>query len=172
MDPSGLHDPPPPQWTGSPPRASNDDWLINPFSGASARTKMRAWVLRTARQWMRGVIPEGEERRLTGPPVHVQQRRRAGARARGSRPMPQKGTEKRRSSENVMSTNKAALLWMYCREIAPFETSTFSDKVGELIARATSTPSEMRKPISGSDRPSRLGRRSSVSGLSHEIEQC
>jgi hypothetical protein len=55
--------------------------------------------------------------------------------------MPQKGTEKRRSSENVnWSTDKAALLWMYCREIAPFETPTFSKKVGELIARATSAP--------------------------------
>ena len=37
----------------------------------------------------------------------------------------------RRSSPTV-------LLWMYCREIAPFE---IDEKVGELIARATSTPS-------------------------------
>ena len=55
--------------------------------------------------------------------------------------MPQKGTENRRSSENVIcSTDKAALLWMYCREIAPFEIPIFSKKVGELIARATSAP--------------------------------
>jgi hypothetical protein len=54
--------------------------------------------------------------------------------------MPQKGTEKRRSSENVISTDKSALLWMYCRGIAPFETPTFSKTVGELIAGATSTP--------------------------------
>ena len=54
--------------------------------------------------------------------------------------MPQKGTEKRRSSEKVISTDKAALLWMYCKEIAPFETPTFSKKVGELIARATRVP--------------------------------
>ena len=54
--------------------------------------------------------------------------------------MPQKGTEKRRSSENVISTDKSALLWMYCREIAPFETPIFSKNVGELIARATSVP--------------------------------
>jgi hypothetical protein len=38
--------------------------------------------------------------------------------------MPQKGTEKRRSSENVIGTDKSALLWMYCRGIAPFETPT------------------------------------------------
>ena len=62
----------------------------------------------------------------------------------GFGPMPQKGTEKRRSSENVIGTDKSALLWMYCREIAPFETPTFVLKVGELIARATSTPSETR----------------------------
>jgi hypothetical protein len=54
--------------------------------------------------------------------------------------MPQKGTEKRRSSENVISTDKAALLWMYCKEIAPFETPTFSKNVGEFIARATRAP--------------------------------
>jgi DNA-binding response OmpR family regulator len=109
------------------------DWLIKPFTGAYARTKIRAWVLRTACQWMRGVMPEDEERRLARQPVHAQQRRRAGAR-------PQKGTEKRRS----ISTDKAALLWMYCREIAPFETPTLCNKVGELIARATSAPSETR----------------------------
>jgi hypothetical protein len=51
--------------------------------------------------------------------------------------MPQKETKKKRSSENVISTDKSALLWMYCREIAPFETPTFSKNVGELIARAT-----------------------------------
>jgi len=101
------------------------DWLIKPFNGACARTKICAWVLRTACQWMREVIP------------------------RGSRPMPQMGTEKRRSSENVISTDKSALLWMYCREIAPFETPTFSNKVGELIARATSTSLRNAQLISG-----------------------
>jgi phosphoribosyl 1,2-cyclic phosphodiesterase/DNA-binding response OmpR family regulator len=122
------------------------DWLIKPFSGAYARTKVRAWVLRTACQWMRGLASEHEKQRLARLPVHAQQRSRAGARARESRPTPQKGIEKRRSLENVISTNKSALLWMYSREIAPFETLTFSDKVGELIARATSAPSETRNP--------------------------
>jgi hypothetical protein len=54
--------------------------------------------------------------------------------------MPQKGTEKRRSSQKMISTDKAALLWMYCKEIAPFETPTFSKNVGEFIARATRAP--------------------------------
>jgi phosphoribosyl 1,2-cyclic phosphodiesterase/DNA-binding response OmpR family regulator len=109
------------------------DWLVRPFTGAYARTKIRAWVLRAACQWMRGVIREDEERRLARSPVHV---RRA--------PTPQKETENRRFSENVISTDKAALLWMYCREIAPFETPTFSKKVGELVARSTRHPSEAR----------------------------
>jgi len=39
----------------------------------------------------------------------------------------------------VVTTDKSALLWMYCREIAPYETSTFIKNVGELIARATAT---------------------------------
>jgi DNA-binding response OmpR family regulator len=107
------------------------DWLIKPFNDAYARTKIRAWALRAACQCMRGVIPEDEERRLAQPPLHL---RRA--------PMPQKGTG--RFSENVISTDRSALLWMYCREIAPFETPTFSTKVGELIARATKRPLEMR----------------------------
>jgi CheY-like chemotaxis protein len=88
------------------------DWLIKPFSGAYARTKIRAWVLRTACQWM-----------------------------------------ERRSLENVISTDKSSLLWMYCREIAPFETPTFSNKVGELIARATRTSSETRTPSCGGSAP-------------------
>jgi phosphoribosyl 1,2-cyclic phosphodiesterase/CheY-like chemotaxis protein len=107
------------------------DWLIKPFNDAYARTKIRAWTLRAACQRMRGVIAEDEERRLARPPMHI---RRA--------PMAQKGTG--RFSENVIRTDKSALLWMYCREIAPFETPTFSTKVGELIARATKRSSEMR----------------------------
>ncbi len=40
------------------------DWLIKPFSSAYARTKIRAWMLRTACRWIRGRIPADEERRL------------------------------------------------------------------------------------------------------------
>jgi phosphoribosyl 1,2-cyclic phosphodiesterase/DNA-binding response OmpR family regulator len=114
------------------------DWLIKPFTDAYARTKIRAWALRAACQWTRGVIPEDDDRHLARPPVHV-----------GRVPMAKKGTKNTRFSENVISTDKSALLWMYCREIAPFETPTFSKKVGELIARATERPLEMRQPISG-----------------------
>jgi hypothetical protein len=57
-------------------------------------------------------------------------------------PMPQKRAES--FSENLISTDKSALLWMYRREIAPFETPTFNKKVGELIARAANGPSKTR----------------------------
>jgi phosphoribosyl 1,2-cyclic phosphodiesterase/CheY-like chemotaxis protein len=45
-------------------RAGVTDWLIKPFSAAYARTKIRAWVLRTACRWIRGAIPENEQQRL------------------------------------------------------------------------------------------------------------
>jgi short chain dehydrogenase len=51
---------------------------------------------------------------------------------------------KSRSPGGRPRNRKSALLWMYCREIAPFETPTFSENVGNLIARATKRPSEMR----------------------------
>jgi phosphoribosyl 1,2-cyclic phosphodiesterase/DNA-binding response OmpR family regulator len=41
------------------------DWLIKPFSESFTRTKVRAWVLRTACHWMRAAVPEDEEERLT-----------------------------------------------------------------------------------------------------------
>jgi phosphoribosyl 1,2-cyclic phosphodiesterase/CheY-like chemotaxis protein len=40
------------------------DWLIKPFDSSYARTKIRAWVLRTACHWMRAAIPADEDRRL------------------------------------------------------------------------------------------------------------
>ena len=97
------------------------DWLIRPFTDAYARTKICAWVLRTACQSVRVVIPEDEKRPSARSPVHV---RRA--------PMAQKGMEIKRFSEHVISTDKSALLWMYCREIAPFETPAFSEAVATL----------------------------------------
>ena len=102
------------------------DWLIRPFTDAYARTKICAWVLRTACQRSRVFISEDEKRRLAGPLVRVR---------RG--PVAQRGIGNKRFSKNVISTDKSALLWMYCREIAPFETPAFTKAVGDLIARAT-----------------------------------
>src|SRR5262249_23499398 len=33
------------------------DWLITPFTNSYARTKVRAWILRTACHWMRASLP-------------------------------------------------------------------------------------------------------------------
>jgi phosphoribosyl 1,2-cyclic phosphodiesterase/CheY-like chemotaxis protein len=108
------------------------DWLIKPFTDAYARTKICVWLLRTACQRSR-VINSEDKRRLAGPLVRV---------PRG--PVAQRGIGNKRFSKNVTSTDKSALLWMYCREIAPFETPAFSNAVGDLIARATKRPPEMR----------------------------
>jgi phosphoribosyl 1,2-cyclic phosphodiesterase/GAF domain-containing protein len=40
------------------------DWLIWPFSSAYARTRIRAWLLRTAARWERAPLPPDEEQRL------------------------------------------------------------------------------------------------------------
>jgi DNA-binding response OmpR family regulator len=120
------------------------DWLIKPFTGAYARTKVRAWVLRTACEGMRRALPQGEEPRFAPPPLPIGPPRLRTQRAKGSpRQMPHRGTEARRSSDKEISTEKAALLWMYCREVAPFETPSFGKKIGQLIAHATNTPAEM-----------------------------
>jgi hypothetical protein len=39
---------------------------------------------------------------------------------------------------NMASAGKAALLWMYGREIAAFDTPAFSNRLGRIIAQATS----------------------------------
>jgi phosphoribosyl 1,2-cyclic phosphodiesterase/CheY-like chemotaxis protein len=40
------------------------DWLIRPFSSAYARTRIRAWLLRTRIRWARPPLPPDEEQRL------------------------------------------------------------------------------------------------------------
>lgn len=40
------------------------DWLIEPFTNQYARTKLRAWLLRTRARWIPARIPAGEEQRL------------------------------------------------------------------------------------------------------------
>jgi phosphoribosyl 1,2-cyclic phosphodiesterase/CheY-like chemotaxis protein len=40
------------------------DWLVNPFTESYARTKIRAWVLRTECRWIRAGIPENEDQRI------------------------------------------------------------------------------------------------------------
>jgi phosphoribosyl 1,2-cyclic phosphodiesterase/CheY-like chemotaxis protein len=40
------------------------DWLIKPFTSSYARTKIRAWVLRTECRWIRATVPDDEEGRI------------------------------------------------------------------------------------------------------------
>ncbi len=49
---------------GAGDAAGVSDWLIKPFSSSYARTKIRAWVLRTACHWIRAAIPDDEEQRI------------------------------------------------------------------------------------------------------------
>jgi ribonuclease BN (tRNA processing enzyme)/CheY-like chemotaxis protein len=120
------------------------DWLIKPFTSAYARTKVRAWALRSACKATRRLTPERQELRFAQRPLPVEPPRLRPKRARGARrPAPATGTENGRFSNGAISTEKAALLWMYCREVAPFETPSFRKKIGQLIAHATNTPAEM-----------------------------
>jgi DNA-binding response OmpR family regulator/phosphoribosyl 1,2-cyclic phosphodiesterase len=40
------------------------DWLIQPFSSEYARTKIRAWLLRSRSRWMKGPLPANERERI------------------------------------------------------------------------------------------------------------
>jgi len=40
------------------------DWLVRPFSAVYARTRLQAWLMRTACRWMRAPIPRDEKPRL------------------------------------------------------------------------------------------------------------
>jgi phosphoribosyl 1,2-cyclic phosphodiesterase/CheY-like chemotaxis protein len=40
------------------------EWMVKPFTGSYVRTKIRAWMLRTACRWVRAPVPEDEENRL------------------------------------------------------------------------------------------------------------
>jgi phosphoribosyl 1,2-cyclic phosphodiesterase/DNA-binding response OmpR family regulator len=45
-------------------KAGVTDWLIQPFSPEYARTRVRAWLMRSACRWMRAPMPEDEDRRI------------------------------------------------------------------------------------------------------------
>jgi len=51
--------------------------------------------------------------------------------------------------ERLTSSDKSALLWMYGREIASFDTPAFSKKLGEIIAGATQARRRSAQPVSG-----------------------
>jgi GAF domain len=41
------------------------DWLVEPYSGVYARTRVRAWLLRSQCRWLRAPEPKDEAQRLT-----------------------------------------------------------------------------------------------------------
>ena len=103
------------------------DWLVKPFTTAYARTKISVWLLRTACQSIRERAAADAQRGFAGT-------------ALGSPLVP----------DETMSLDKSALLWMYGREIAEFDTPAFSKKLGEIIARA-SQPQYGREPRLGAE---------------------
>jgi CheY-like chemotaxis protein len=121
--------------------AGVSDWLIKPFTAAYARTKIRTWLLRAACKSTKSIIPAKKERR-SAPLGVLHNANIESGRVKGSdwikkQRVLQKGVDKRAP---VLSSDKSALLWMYGREIASFDTPTFSKKLGDIIARATSMP--------------------------------
>jgi DNA-binding response OmpR family regulator len=114
--------------------AGVSDWLIKPFTAAHARTTIRKWLLRTASKSIKGAIPADQEQRL--PPLRVRHTAKSIGFDRSLQRVLQKRADQR---DPAISSDKSALLWMYGREIASFDTPTFSKKLGEIIARATST---------------------------------
>jgi DNA-binding response OmpR family regulator len=63
------------------------DWLIKPFTSAYARTKVRAWALRSACKATRRLTPERQELRFAQRPLPIEPPRVRPKRARGeSRP--------------------------------------------------------------------------------------
>jgi phosphoribosyl 1,2-cyclic phosphodiesterase/CheY-like chemotaxis protein len=96
------------------------DWLIKPFTLAYARTKVRTWLLRAAHKSLEGRT-DAPEKRVSS--VH----RFVAAAGKGAL-----------QDQRGISSEKAALLWMYGRGIADFDSPSFSQKLGQIIADATS----------------------------------
>jgi ribonuclease BN (tRNA processing enzyme) len=104
------------------------DWLVKPFTTAYVRTKISAWLLRMACQSIReraaGDEQRGFYRAMLGPLLV---------------PDEALSLDKLAAHESRPRGNQrgAALLWMFGREIAEFDTPAFSKKLGEIITRAT-----------------------------------
>jgi phosphoribosyl 1,2-cyclic phosphodiesterase/CheY-like chemotaxis protein len=116
--------------------AGVSDWLLKPFTAAYARTKICAWLLRTTSKSVTWAGPAQEERRLR-PLRVIETAKSIAAGVKNFPPIPQTRAGKR---HQVIVAEKSALLWMYGREIASFDTPAFSKKLGEIVARATSMP--------------------------------
>src|SRR5262249_23766244 len=112
------------------------DWLIKPFTTAYARTKIRTALLRAASQLITkgGSAHGGEQRALPfalGLARPVSNDKFVG-KTPGLQLLAPEATARKRWSKRLVSSDKSALLWMYGREIASFDTPKFSAKVGEI----------------------------------------
>ncbi len=128
--------------------AGVSDWLIKPFTTAYARTKLRTWLLRAGSQLIKSAGHMEEEKALSPlRAVHAAK----GLRAHGIEKLPR--VSQRAAGRNQLSirSEKAALLWMFGRQIASFDTPTFSNKVGEIIAQATTRPQTSKRHTCGGD---------------------
>jgi CheY-like chemotaxis protein len=121
--------------------AGVSDWLIEPFTAAYARTKIRTWLLRTARKSIKSAIHAEEER--PSHPLRVVHAAH-GLGGHGIKNLPRVSQRAADGNDPVISSEKAALLWMYGRQIAAFDTPTFSNKVGEIIAQASKAQTSSR----------------------------
>jgi DNA-binding response OmpR family regulator len=121
------------------------DWLIKPFTVAQARSKIGAWLLRTACQSI-GNDASAAAKEPAPPLAEVLQAGQvmAGGTTTVLRATSDEGTG--HLPERGSQVDKSALLWMYCREIAPFETAAFNSMVGDIIARAKIAPHRKMRP--------------------------
>jgi phosphoribosyl 1,2-cyclic phosphodiesterase/DNA-binding response OmpR family regulator len=116
--------------------ADVSDWLIKPFTVACARTKIRTWLLRAAGGAMERA-GDAERREAAKPLGIVHTAKPLGVDESTKVPRVSRPAADRK--QMVVSPDKSALLWMYGREIAAFDTPGFSTKLGEIIARASTS---------------------------------
>lgn len=115
--------------------AGVSDWLIKPFTSAHARTKVRTWLLRSAHTANKDDTDFDGKRLLSFRRFVAAAGDRGADKIEGLVRVLEKETDREQPS---ISSEKAALLWMYGREIAAFDTPGFSNKVGRIITQATS----------------------------------
>ena len=115
--------------------AGISDWLIKPFTLAQARTKVRTWLLRTAHKRIEGRT-DAAERRVAS--VHRFVAAAASPGAGKGRKLPRALERRDVQDRPGIDSDKGALLWMYGREIADFDSPAFSENLGQIIADATS----------------------------------
>jgi ribonuclease BN (tRNA processing enzyme) len=120
------------------------DWLVKPFTVAHARSKISAWLLRIASQSTRNDASSAAKEPVPAvtEALHVEQVMASEATVLRAALEGETGHLPDRGSQ----LDKSALLWMYGREIAPFETAAFSSQVGDIIARAKMAPHRRMRP--------------------------